>query len=171
MTISTINVRGRIDRVDHLLLSVEVEQLNEKACMQRMRNYFHSSLVVKNLQRNGSSSFETSKRLKVEAGKQEHVTPLDCSRRSTCDVCTRLGNASGDRLSALEFLRLAMIKHRDGSSFHSLTSTSILYNHHFFWEPFRIPNEDSSPQSNSFKSMDEFPNYRCVASADASDLG
>ena len=85
----------------------------KKACMQRMRNYFHSSLVVKNLQRNGSSSFETSKRLKVRnSGKREHVTPLDCSKRFNLRCMHALGKSPirETGLLALEFLRLAMIQ-------------------------------------------------------------
>ena len=125
--------------------------------MQRMRNYFHSSLVVKNLQRNGSSSFETSKRLKAKLGQTGARHTSGLFKEIQLAMYARAWEIAhpGDRVVGVGISEVGDdTEHfvEMDPSFHSLTShlnlgttTTFSGNH------FRIPNEDSSPQSNSFR--------------------
>ena len=179
MTISTINVRGRIDRVDHLLLSVEeLEQLNEKGLYAEDAELLP---LIFSGEESPAKRFIIIRDIKTIEGPKLGQT----GARHTSGLFKEIQLAMyaraweiahpGDRVVGVGISEVGDdTEHfvEMDPSFHSLTShlnlgttTTFSGNH------FRIPNEDSSPQSNSFRAWMSSRITAALRARDASALG
>ncbi|MGB1792264.1 MAG: hypothetical protein ACPHMS_00130 [Candidatus Poseidoniaceae archaeon] len=179
MTISTINVRGRIDRVDHLLLSVdELEQLNEKGLYaedaELLPLIFSGEeppakrfIIIRDIKtiegpKLGQTGARHTSGLFKEIQLAMYARAWEIAHPGDRVVGVGISEVGDDTEHFVEM----------DPSFHSLTShlnlgttTTFSGNH------FRIPNEDSSPQSNSFRAWMNSRITAALRARDASALG
>ncbi len=179
MVTSTINVRGRIDRVDHLLLSVEdLESLNQKGLYAE--NAEQLPLVFSG-QEPPAKRFIIIRDIKTIEGPKLGQT----GARHTSGLFKEIQLAlyaraweiahPGDRVVGVGISEVGDdTEHfvEMDPSFHPLTAhlnlgttTTFSGNH------FRIPNEGSSPQSNSFRAWMSSRITAALRARDASALG
>ena len=179
MITSTINVRGRIDRVDHLLLSVEdLESLNQKGLYAE--NAEQLPLVFSG-QEPPAKRFIIIRDIKTIEGPKLGQT----GARHTSGLFKEIQLAMyaraweiahpGDRVVGVGISEVGDdTEHfvEMDPSFHPLTAhlnlgttTTFSGNH------FRIPNEESSPQSNSFRAWMSSRITAALRARDASALG
>lgn len=179
MTISTINVRGRIDRVDHLLLSVEeLEQLNEKGLYaedaELLPLIFSGEeppakrfIIIRDIKtiegpKLGQTGARHTSGLFKEIQLAMYARAWEIAHPGDRVVGVGISEVGDDTEHFVEM----------DPSFHSLTShlnlgtiTTFSGNH------FRIPDEDSSPQSNSFRAWMSSRITAALRAQDASALG
>ena len=179
MTISSINVRGRIDRVDHLLLSVEeLEQLNEKGLYaedaELLPLIFSGEeppakrfIIIRDIKtiegpKLGQTGARHTSGLFKEIQLAMYARAWEIAHPGDRVVGVGISEVGDDTEHFVEM----------DPSFHSLTShlnlgttTTFSGNH------FRIPNEDSSPQSNSFRAWMSSRITAALRARDASALG
>ena len=179
MTSSTINVRGRIDRVDHLLLSVdELEQLNEKGLYaedaELLPLIFSGEeppakrfIIIRDIKtiegpKLGQTGARHTSGLFKEIQLAMYARAWEIAHPGDRVVGVGISEVGDDTEHFVEM----------DPSFHSLTShlnlgtiTTFSGNH------FRIPNEDSSPQSNSFRAWMSSRITAALRARDASALG
>ena len=179
MDIASINVRGRIDRVDHIVFSAEdIEQLHENGLYaedaEELPLFFTGKeapakrfIIIRDIKtiegpKPGQSGVRHTAGLFKEIQLAMYARAWEIAHPGDRVIGVGISEVGDDTEHFVEL----------DPSFHSLTAhlnfgtpTTYSTNH------FRIPNEDASPQSNSFRAWMSSRITSALRARDASQLG